>query len=76
MRAWNSSSKGFRSNGNDARNLIRRLERLEARLAPAERRVLRILVTSVGEPDKMIELQLKPNDRQRQYWQRFRKRDE
>ena len=42
----------------NSRNLTRRLERVEAELAPAKDngRVLKITVTRIGEPDEIIEL--------------------
>ncbi len=43
-----------------SKNLSRRLDRLEAELAPAiNPEVLTITVTRIGEPDRTIELQLK-----------------
>jgi len=37
-------------------NLNRRLDRLEASMLPRNQRVLQITVTSIGEPDRTIEL--------------------
>jgi hypothetical protein len=46
------------------------LERLEACLKPSVPRMLQILVTGVGEPDKILELVLnEPIGRPQQYWQ-------
>jgi hypothetical protein len=45
--------------------ILRRLDRLNAREMPAPR-VLEILVTSIGEPDKTVELVLdRPSDSRR-----------
>ena len=55
-----------------SKNLIRRLERLEARLTPSsdDGRVLKITLTRIGEPDEVFELRgIKPNDRRRPRWQ-------
>ena len=52
-----------------ARNLARRLERLEAELTPpSDPRVLKIRVTSVGEPDEIIELRLPEPYGRRRSW--------
>ena len=51
-----------------SRNLARRLERLEARLTPSsdDRRVLKITLTCIGGPDKVMEMRgIKPNYRWR-----------
>jgi hypothetical protein len=52
------------------RNLGRRLERLEAELTPSSGElVLTILVTSVGEPDEIVEVRgIKTADRRRRSW--------
>ena len=52
------------------RTLARRLERLEAYLAPPDDKpALTIVVTSVGRPDRIIELRgIKPTDRRRRPW--------
>jgi hypothetical protein len=56
-----------------SRTLARRLERLEARLRPDAPLVLKILVTRIGGPDKIIELVLnKPNGWRRGFWDRKR----
>ena len=49
------------------RNLTKRLERLETQLAASEQRILKVVVTSVGGPEKIIELRLHPRGR-RQGW--------
>jgi hypothetical protein len=51
------------------RNLPKRLERLEACLKPRAARVLKILVTRVGEPDEVVELVLPAPNRRRLFWQ-------
>jgi hypothetical protein len=51
------------------RNLPKRLERLEACLKPRAPRVLKILVTRVGEPDGVVELVLPEPNRRRLFWQ-------
>jgi hypothetical protein len=54
-----------------SKNLSRRLERLEAELAPdVNPQVLTITVTRIGEPDRTIELQLKKPTRRRRPWRR------
>jgi hypothetical protein len=53
-----------------SRNLSRRLERLEAQLTPSEERVLTIVVSRIGEPDRTIEVRGKPADRRRPPWRR------
>lgn len=54
-----------------SKNLSRRLERLEAELAPArDPEVLTITVTSIGVPDRTIEMQLQKPTRRRRPWQR------
>lgn len=51
------------------RSLPRRLERLEAVFRPPIPRVLTIIVTRVGAPDRKVELTLKePIGRRQQYW--------
>ena len=56
-----------------SKNLSRRLERLEAELAPArDPEVLKITVTRIGAPDRTIELQLKKPTGRRRPWQRNR----
>jgi hypothetical protein len=50
------------------RNLPKRLERLEAYLKPSAPRVLKILVTRVGEPDEVVELVLPDPNRRRRFW--------
>jgi hypothetical protein len=54
----------------------RRLERLAARETPNSPRVLKILVTRVGGPDRTIELVInEPNDLRRGFWQSNREGD-
>ena len=54
-----------------SKNLIRRLDRLEAELAPpSDEPVLRIVVTSPGEPDEIIEVRKAQSIGQRRPWQR------
>ena len=49
--------------------ILRRLDRLAAREMSKAPKVLQILVTSIGEPDKTIELVLdRPNGRRRAGW--------
>jgi hypothetical protein len=52
------------------RNIARRLERLEAYLAPPDdESALTIVVTTVGKPDKVIEMRgIKTADRRRRPW--------
>ncbi len=52
------------------RSLARRLERLEAELTPSgDKPVLTIVVTSIGQPDKFIEVGgIEPADRRRRSW--------
>jgi hypothetical protein len=51
------------------RNFPRRLQRLEVRLIPSAPLVLKILVTRVGGPDKIIGLALnEPHGRWRGVW--------
>jgi hypothetical protein len=52
------------------RSLTRRLERLEAELAPSDDEpALTIVVTSVGQPDKIIEVHgTKTADQRRRPW--------
>ena len=52
--------------------LIRRIERLEAELAPpSDEPVLTIVVSRIGQPDRTIELRgIEPADRRRRPWQR------
>jgi hypothetical protein len=58
------------------RNLSRRLERLLVREVPKTPRVLKILVTSIGEPDRTVELVLdEPYNRRRGFWQGNREND-
>lgn len=54
------------------RNLTRRLERLEAELAPADDSdVLRIRLTRIGEPVKVMEFRVpRPTGRQGRPWPR------
>ena len=51
-------------------NLSRRLERLEAELAPADDSdVLRIRLTRIGEPVEILEFRVpRPTGRQRRPW--------
>jgi len=49
--------------------ILRRLDRLTAREMPKAPRVLEILVTSIGEPDKRVELVLDgPSGSRRAGW--------
>ena len=49
--------------------ILRRLDRLNAREMSKAPKVLQILVTSIGEPDKTIELVLeRPSDSRRAGW--------
>jgi hypothetical protein len=50
------------------RNLDRRLKRIEERMMLRQPKVLRILVTRVGMPDRTLELVV--NAPRRRYWQR------
>jgi hypothetical protein len=52
------------------KNLARRLERLEAELAPpSDGPVLTITVTRIGQPDKIIEVHgMAPANRRRRPW--------
>ena len=53
-----------------SKNLSRRLERLEAELTPSEEHVLKVTVTRIGEPDRIIEVRLpEPTGRGRRLWQ-------
>lgn len=56
--------------------LARRLERLEAELRPNNEGVLKINVTRIGQPDRIIELRLPEprNWRRRQPRQEFREK--
>jgi len=52
-----------------SRSLSRRLERLEAELTPEEEHVLRVRLTGVGQPEKIIEVHLAaPNISGRRRW--------
>jgi hypothetical protein len=52
-----------------SRSLSRRLERLEAELMPEEEHVLRVRLTRVGQPEKIIEVHLAaPNRSGRRRW--------
>jgi hypothetical protein len=51
-----------------SRSLSRRLERLEAELTAEEEHVLRLRVTRVGQPEKIIEVHLAPNSSRRRRW--------
>jgi hypothetical protein len=54
-----------------SRNLSRRLERLEAELAPpSDEPALTIVVTSPGEPDEIIEVRGTEPTGRRRPWQR------
>jgi hypothetical protein len=46
----------------NGKNLARRLARLGAKLAAADEAVLRIVVTRIGEPDRIIEVRLSPRE--------------
>jgi hypothetical protein len=49
-----------------SKNLVRRLAQLEAELTPSpdDERVLKIIVSRIGEPDRIIELRgIEPNRR-------------
>jgi hypothetical protein len=48
-------------------SLTRRLEQIEARLTPDDERVLEIVVTRIGEPDRIILVSLPPVGRRWQY---------
>jgi len=53
-----------------SRNLARRLERLEAELAPpSEERVVMLIVTSPGRPDEIKELHYPAPKGRRRRWQ-------
>jgi len=53
-----------------SRNLSRRLERLEAELAPpSEESVLTLIVTSPGQPDEIRELRFPVPQGRRRWWQ-------
>ena len=46
--------------------LARRLERLEAHLAPDASEVLKVTITRIGQPDRIIEVRLpQPDGRRR-----------
>jgi hypothetical protein len=54
-----------------SRNLTRRLERLEAELAPlSDEPALTIVVTCVGQPDRIIEVHGTEPTGRRRPWQR------
>jgi hypothetical protein len=57
------------------KNFTRRLEQLEAELAPSgdDEPALTILLTSVGQPDRIIEVRgAQPADRRRRPWSPWR----
>ena len=47
--------------------LARRLERLEAELAPNNEQVLKVIITRVGKPERTIEVRM-PQPRGRRRW--------
>ena len=51
------------------KNLFRRLERVEAEFVPPDKPALTILLTSPGQPDRIIEVRgSKTADRRRRPW--------
>jgi hypothetical protein len=69
-----TGSNGLRTNDMTTKNLTRRLERLEAELEPDDSQVLRLTVTRIGEPVKIVEFRIPKPEGRRRSWRSERKR--
>ena len=56
------------------KNLSRRLERLEAELQPDDTQVLRLTVTRIGEPVKIVEVRIRKQEGRRRSWRKHYER--